>query len=85
MTGFGFGCRDLGRDNTLETFPLSLFRTILVLLLVSATVVSVLGATLRGLTDPASLTDARERWEMVGLGSTAAACAAAVAGLLLTV
>ncbi|MEM1244869.1 MAG: hypothetical protein AAGA81_04525 [Acidobacteriota bacterium] len=60
---------------------MSLIRLVLILLLTSVTVVSLLGATLRGLTEPS--TDERERWEMLGLASTALASGLASVVLLL--
>lgn len=62
---------------------MSLFRLVIILLLTSVTVVSLLGATLRGLTEPSALSDERERWEMLGLASTGLAAALTSVVLLL--
>ena len=63
---------------------MSLVRLVVVLILASTMIVSILGATLRGLTDPAAVVDVRERWEMLGLGSAGLCCGGAALALLLS-
>ena len=63
---------------------MSLLRMILLLILAGAMVVSIMGAALRTVTDPALVSDSRERWEMLGLGSTGLACASLIVALLVT-